>query len=579
MTVFRREHNLGTLHPDVRRPLQNVGFVFDPDAAWWEDLITTARRHHELHGDLDVAPGGFHTAAGECLLTVLQDCRARWRRRSFEPARAATLTALDPLWGTVRPPAANPPQPARSQPPPLQPAERPVDRQPVPPPKPVHSASAAWNAGLQAAWRHRDRFGHLVPATDYRDPLTDLQLMPWLSAQRRSRRHGRSTPEQIAALDALDMIWDPQARFRSIGIQAARSYRAQHGHLRVPSTAPYYGTDARGEPYNLYNALAAVRKDHAKGKLHKEWRQALDELEYDYAAKWSPLPGYVAALEAYHAEHGNLAIAPQHPAHSSLKRVNYARQRSALPEDLQQRLADIGYGHEAPFTDWDDVFAVVLQFYNTHGHIDVPPDLRAEQPGGGQGPVVRVWLNNQRRRLQVGATTKQQKEKLDAVGFVWDLEEAEWMEKYRLACRFQEEHGHLAVSKPHVRENPEWAPLPGWLRTQTKLRAAQRLGDERISLLDFIDMPWVERPGRERQWEQCLQQVAEFFRTHGHTHILAQLNQTIDSGECEELKKLAAWLNDQRVYAKRGSLRKDRRDKLTGIGITLPMPASRKERQ
>jgi hypothetical protein len=221
------------------------------------------------------------------------------------------------------------------------------------------------------------------------------------------------------------------------------------------------------------------------------------------------------------------------------------------------------------------LFAVVQRFYNTHGHIDVPPDLRAEKPGGGQGTLVRPWLNNQRRRLQRGATTKQQKESLDAVGFIWDVEEAEWMKKYRLACRFQEEHGHLAVTKVHVRENRDWAPLPSWLRTQTRLRAAQRLSDTRIKLLDLIGMPWVERAGREHQWEQRLQQVNDFRHMHGHTKIMAQLNRTTDARKREELKKLAAWLNDQLVYAKKGTLRADRRERLTAIGITVQKSVSR----
>ena len=571
VNVFRNEHRLGTVHPHLRRALEDLGFVFDPDAAWWQDLMTTARRYHERHGDLDVAPGAVHTAAGQCLFAALRNCRARSWRRALDPDRAAILNGLDPRWGTLRTPSANLPKQEPPQPAPSQPADRHVLRRPVPPPQPVPSASAAWQANLHAAWRHRDRFGHLLPATDYRDPLTGRGLTQWLSHQRWARRYGRLTAEQIAALDALDMIWDPTATFRRLGIQHARSYHAQHGHLRVPTTAPYHGTDARGEPYNLYNALARARNDHAKDALHPEWRQALNELGYDYTA-WSPLPDYVATLEAYHADHGDLNISQHHPAYTSLARVHDARRRSAVPDDLQQRLDDIGYGNELQFTDWDDVFTVVQQFYNKYGHIDVPPGLRTTRPDGGQGALVGTWLANQRRRWRMGRTTKRQKEKLDAVGYIWDAEEAEWMAKYRLACWFRREHGHLAVTKVHVRENRDWAPLPGWLRKQATLRTARRLNDKRIDLLNRIGMPWVERPGREHHWEQRLQQVDDFRRTHGHTHILAQLNRTTDTSEREALRKLAAWLNDQLVYAKRGALRADRREKLTAIGITVPTP-------
>ena len=563
VVVFREEHSLGTLHPDVRRTLQGAGFVFEPDEAWWQDLISAARQYHELHGDLDVAPGTVHTAAGECLFTALRNCRSRWRRRSLDDGRASTLSALDPLWGTIRTPP-NPPEPQR-----YRPTQEPIKQPSVPRPQRVPTASAAWQAGLEAAWRHRNRFGHLVAASDYRDPVTGLHLMYWLSAQRRAFRRRQLTAEQIAALDALGMIWDPAAAFRRIGIRNARAYRAEHGHLRVPTTAPFYGRDTRGRPFNLYTALARARRDHAEGTLHPDWRQALDELGYDFAAERTPLSEHIAALEQHHAKHGHLDIPPDHPVHTSLKRVNNAHGRSAIPETLQRRLDDIGYGQEARFTDWDDVFPVVKQFYDKHGHIDVPPDLRAVPPRGGKGTLVRPWLHNQRRRARAGRITRQQKEKLESVGFIWDTKEAEWMEKYRLACRFHEEHGHLAVTKTHVRENRDWAPLPGWLRTQVKLHAAQRLADKRVALLDRIGMLWVERPGHEYQWEQRLQQVDAFRRTHGHTHIYAHLNRTTDSNEHAELKKIAAWLNDQLVYARRGTLRADRRARLAAIGIAV----------
>jgi hypothetical protein len=110
------------------------------------------------------------------------------------------------------------------------------------------------------------------------------------------------------------------------------------------------------------------------------------------------------------------------------------------------------------------------------------------------------------------------------------------------------------------------------LRTQARLHAGRRLSDTRVALLDRIGMPWVERPGREHHWEQRLQQVDTFLRDHGHTCMYAHLTQMPAGPERAELKKVAAWLNDQLVYARRGTLRKDRRAKLTAIGIDVPAP-------
>ena len=369
-----------------------------------------------------------------------------------------------------------------------------------------------WEQHFATATAFHARYGHLdveLPGTE-----APKEFRSWVSAVRRGR--WPVTAAMRAALDALGMSWDPPPLLRRKAVAAAF---AAHGSLDFPDDLT---VEVRGERTRLANWVAVFREEHRLGTLHPDVRRVLRDA------------GFVFDPD----ERG---------------RVTATRRRLS--------------GRQSGSSEWDEVFAVVKRFHDEHGHLDVPAGLRA-----GGGTLVRPWLNNQRRRLRAGTTTQRQKEELDSVGFVWDAEEAEWMAKYRLACRFHREHGYLAVTKTHVRENREWAPLTNWLRNQVKLRAAQRLGEDRVALLDRIGMPWVEQPGREHRWEQRLRQLDTFRRTHGHTHIHAQLSRTTDAGAREELKKLAAWLNDQLVYARRGTLRADRREKLTAIGMAVPAP-------
>jgi hypothetical protein len=60
-----------------------------------------------------------------------------------------------------------------------------------------------------------------------------LHLGGWITHQRTRRANGSLSPEQIAALDNLGMVWDPSAARWETKLAAARRFRAEHGHLRV----------------------------------------------------------------------------------------------------------------------------------------------------------------------------------------------------------------------------------------------------------------------------------------------------------------------------------------------------------
>ncbi|MEU2133816.1 helicase associated domain-containing protein [Streptomyces sp. NPDC018352] len=129
---------------------------------------------------------------------------------------------------------------------------------------------------LATARTYHEHHSHLKPseASDDADART---LSSWLTRQRRARRDGNLSDQQIAALDELGMEWDPRAARWQQALQTARRYHATHGHIRPPAGTVTDGTD-------LTVWLSRQRTAHRRGTLAPDRIAALDELGID----WTP---------------------------------------------------------------------------------------------------------------------------------------------------------------------------------------------------------------------------------------------------------------------------------------------------
>ncbi|MFR0359579.1 Helicase associated domain protein [Streptomyces sediminimaris] len=160
---------------------------------------------------------------------------------------------------------------------------------------------------VTAALRHHDQtIAARAPRAKNQRPARDSHTY----ITRRFRFDHTLDPTAIAR--ALDlMVWPADGAVlsapRRAGLAAAVRYRAEHGHLRVP--ADY--EDAYG--YRLGAFITGQRTAHRTGTLDPAWIAELEALGLiwdEHEAAWQ---GHLAAVEAYQAEHGHLAIPAQAP--------------------------------------------------------------------------------------------------------------------------------------------------------------------------------------------------------------------------------------------------------------------------
>ena len=143
--------------------------------------------------------------------------------------------------------------------------------------------------------------------------------------------------------------------------------------------------------------------------------------------------------------------------------------------------------------------------------------------------------------------------RLDTIGFVWDIQESKWEERFAELEVFKARYHHWNVSQKW----PENQTLGTWV---SNLRAARRKGrgelsDEQIVRLDSLGFVW-DFYGAE--WEEKVAALEEFKAINHHCDV---------PQASPENRALAAWLNIQRINRRQNELSDDRVGRLEALGV------------
>jgi hypothetical protein len=143
---------------------------------------------------------------------------------------------------------------------------------------------------------------------------------------------------------------------------------------------------------------------------------------------------------------------------------------------------------------WDSSLQELLDFKQTHGHCGVPNIFPSN-------PSVAQWVKRQRYQHKLkmqgkrNTLTDARQQVLEMVGFVWDSQEAAWMERWNELRSFWMENGHSNVPTNYESNRQLWI----WVkcqRRQYKLNQAGRPSNmtiERITKMESLGFNWNPR--------------------------------------------------------------------------------------
>jgi hypothetical protein len=338
-----------------------------------------------------------------------------------------------------------------------------------------HKLEAQWEEGFRCLEHYRREKGDCRVPDRYRDPASGFRLGQWIGVQRKTQ--ATMSPERRARLDALGFVWDALTTQWEEGFRCLELFRQREGHCRVPDR---YRDLTSG--FRLGQWVGVQRKTQAT--MSPDRRARLNALEF----VWDILEGQweegFRFLQLYHQREGHCRVPVDYRKQEFRLGIWVSNQRNnpTMSPDRRARLDALGFAWDALTSRWEEGFRCLELFQRREGHCRVPTDHRDPTSGYRLGQ----WVSDQRAK-QV-TISPERRQRLDALGFVWNTLAASWEEGFRFLELFCQREGHCRVPDKHREQGYR---LGAWVSNQ---RTAQdKLAPDRRARLDALGFVWKVR--------------------------------------------------------------------------------------
>jgi hypothetical protein len=334
----------------------------------------------------------------------------------------------------------------------------------------------------------------------------------WCNTQRRLRKQGNLSQEQMAQLDALGFCWDPRDTLWDKKIIELMAYKKVNGHCNA----------SHGDG-SLWSWCRNLRNRYKRGTLSADQLAQLGALGFC----WDPLAALwdknYAELVAYKTINGDCAVPRSNVSLSGwcLDKRNRRRRGKLTPEQIE-KLDAIGFYWEPYIDYWEKMFAELVAYKKVHGNCNVLKD---------SGPL-GAWCTQQRSRKV--KLSPERIARLDALEFCWDIRDALWDKNYIELVAYKKVNGHCNVSHGN-------GPLGLWCANLRNRRS--KLMPERIAQLDALGFCWEPH---DTAWEKSVIELVAYKEVNGDCHVP-------QSGGL-----LGNWCTKVRQLRKRGTLSPER---------------------
>jgi superfamily II DNA or RNA helicase len=301
-----------------------------------------------------------------------------------------------------------------------------------------------------------------------------------------------------------------------------KAYKDREGHCRVPP-------DQMEDTLKL--GLWVTRQRRFRDVMPAERRHRLDAIGFEWDPVESAWEKHYSALESFNKREGH-TIVPHFHVEGGLKLgewvIRQRRSKDVMPLKHRQRLDAIGFVWDAPVAAWEEGFAALTKFMRREGHCRVPS--RHIEGTFNLGGWVQLQRTN-RERMPI-----ERRERLDAIGFVWDGRDAAWEEGFAKLEIFKMREGHCRVPTQHVEDQFN---LGRWALNQYKFRNTIPIERrERLNTLGFDLGEDKRKRLRDSSWEEGLAALTKFKEREGHCRVPA--------AHMEGMFKLGNWIQRQR---------------------------------
>ena len=271
-----------------------------------------------------------------------------------------------------------------------------------------------WEQNFKLAKEYYLTSGNLDIPTNYKS--TDgKHLGNWILRQRQLYKSNSLTDEQVNKLDSIGMDWmDRVDRIWENGFIEAKNYSEEYGNLSVPKNYRS-NTDF---PLGIW-----IQRQRSLYKNNKISEDRIKRLT-DIGMNWNPdnWEARFNLVKQYYEEHGNINISQKEVIQGVwlgkwIVSQKKAMQEGKLTHEQSEMLKTLPM-EEVGRKDnrWWSMYEEARKYYLKFGHLNVPMDYLTSS-----GKKLSDWIIRQRRNYKLGKMSFEHKEKLDDIGFVWNI--------------------------------------------------------------------------------------------------------------------------------------------------------------
>jgi len=150
---------------------------------------------------------------------------------------------------------------------------------------------------------------------------------------------------------------------------------------------------------------------------------------------------------------------------------------------------------------WDENFVALAAFKEKKGHCRVT--------AGHKNKVLRIWVSNTRASYKKGILSAEKIQRLESIGFLWEVKDAAWRDKYE-TVKIHLETGTWKQAKKKNNAAHEWIN-----KQRTEYRHGT-LAEDKIMLLNMLGIDWDPL---KNSWHTMFQNFLNYKKTRNSVKI------------------------------------------------------------
>jgi superfamily II DNA or RNA helicase len=204
---------------------------------------------------------------------------------------------------------------------------------------------------------------------------------------------------------------------------------------------------------------------------------------------------------------------------------------------------------------WDFCYGLTLQYKDQYGDPNTPSSYKTPE-----GYSLGSWQGNQRKNYKENRLSPERVQKLEAVGFTWDILGELFEKGFQETLKYKEKAGD--PNTPSRYKTPEGYSLGSW---QGNLRTDYRKGElspERVQRLEALGFNWrISKWLPDRlKWDTWYEMTLHYRDQYGDANLPNKY-------ETAEGYKLGRWQDVQRMNYAKGKLSPERIQRLEAVGF------------